>query len=98
MTFQIDAKKLTRLKHHADPHNPQPAEQTFFSIKVGPFFLLIDHPTHPIGRGGSNQRELLASPDSPSPCASLATLYFRLALRVRRSVNPAATQLGQKAG
>ena len=31
------------------------------------------HPARPIGRGGSNQRESLASPDSPSHCASLAT-------------------------
>jgi hypothetical protein len=31
------------------------------------------HPARPIGRGRSNQRESLASPDSPSHCASLAT-------------------------
>jgi hypothetical protein len=77
VTFQIDAKKLALSKHHADPHNPQPAEPSFFSIKEGLLFSLIDHPAHPIGRGGSNQRELLASPDSPSPCASLATPLFR---------------------
>jgi hypothetical protein len=48
-----------------------------FSIKEGLLFLLIDHPAHPIDRGGSNQMELLASPDSPSPCALLGTLHFR---------------------
>jgi hypothetical protein len=31
--FSIDAKKLTLSKHHADPHNPQPAKPTFFSNK-----------------------------------------------------------------
>jgi len=58
-------------------HNPQPANLQFFSKKEGLLFSLVDHPAHPIGRGGSNQRELLASPDSPSPCASLATPLFR---------------------
>jgi hypothetical protein len=78
VTFQVDVKKLTLLKHHANHHNPQPAEHSiFFSTKEGLLFSLIDHPAHPIGRGGSNQRELLASPDSSSPCALLATLYFR---------------------
>ncbi len=48
----------------------------FFSEKEGLLFSPIDHPACPIGRGGSNQRELLASPDSPSPCASLATLLL----------------------
>jgi hypothetical protein len=48
----------------------------FFSEKEGLLFSLIDHPARPIGRGGSNQRELLASPDSPSPRASLATLIL----------------------
>ena len=60
------------------PHNPQLAEPChFFSKKKGLLFLLIDHPARPIGRGGSNQRELLASPDIPSPCASLGTFFFR---------------------
>jgi hypothetical protein len=62
----------------ASPTPPQPtAGQTFyfFSEKEGLLFSQIDHPARPIGRGGSNQRELLASPDSPSPCASLATLH-----------------------
>jgi hypothetical protein len=48
----------------------------FFSKKEGLLFLLIDHTARPIGRGVSNQRELLASPDSPSPRALLATLFF----------------------
>ena len=74
--FSNRCKKITLSKHHADPHNPQPTEPSFFSIKEGLLFSLIDHPAHPIGRGGSNQRELLASPDSPSPCASLATLLL----------------------
>jgi len=47
----------------------------FFFKKEGLLFLLIDHPARPIGHGVSNQRELLASPDSPSPRA-LATLFF----------------------
>ena len=39
VTFQIDAKKLTLSKHHADPHNPQPAEPSIFFCKRGtPFF------------------------------------------------------------
>ncbi len=75
VTFQVDVKKLIQSKHHADPHNPQPANHHFFPQKRDSFFLLIDHPAHPIGHGGSNQRELLASADSPSPCASLATLF-----------------------
>ena len=57
-------------------HNPQPANHHFFSKKEGLLFLLINHPAHPIGRGGSNQKLLLASPDSPSPCASLAIPLF----------------------
>ena len=48
----------------------------FFSKKEGLLFLLIDHPARPIGGGISNQRELLASPDSPSPRALLATQVF----------------------
>ena len=27
---KVHAKKLTRRQHHADPHNPQPAEPSFF--------------------------------------------------------------------
>ncbi len=60
-------------------HPPQPtAGRTFdfFSEKEGLLFSPIDHPARPIGRGGSNQRELLASRDSPSPRASLATLLL----------------------
>ena len=61
----------------AHPHNPQLAEPCqIFSKKEGLLFSPIDHPARPIGRGGSNQRELLASPDSPSPRASLATLLL----------------------
>ena len=63
----------------AHPHNPQLAKLCqFFSKKEkeGLLFLLIDHPARPIGRGVSNQRELMASPDSPSPRALLATLIF----------------------
>jgi hypothetical protein len=74
-TSKISAKKLTQSKHHATTHNRRTIN--FFSKKEGLLFSLIDHPAHPIGRGGSNQRELLASPDSPSPCASLATPLFR---------------------
>jgi hypothetical protein len=75
VTFQVDVKKLTRSKHHAT--TAQPANHHFFSKKEGLLFSLIDHPAHPIGRGGSNQMELLASPDSPSSCASLAAPLFR---------------------
>ena len=39
VTFQVDVKKLTLSKHHADPHNPQPAEPSIFFHKRGtPFF------------------------------------------------------------
>ena len=39
VTFQIDAKKISLSKHHADPHNPQPAEPSIFFHKRGtPFF------------------------------------------------------------
>jgi len=41
VTFQIDAKKLTLSKHHADPNNPQPAEpepSIFFHKRGTPFF------------------------------------------------------------
>jgi hypothetical protein len=64
---------------HASPTPPQPHNWptfNFFSEKEGLLFSPIDHPARPISRGGSNQRELLASPDSPSPCASLATLLL----------------------
>jgi hypothetical protein len=40
------------------------------------------HPARPIGRGGSNQRESLASPDSPSHCASFG-YYPTFAGRLR---------------
>ena len=50
--------------------------KSFLHHEEGLHFLLIDHPAHPIGGGGSNQRELLASPCSPSPCALLATLLL----------------------
>jgi len=60
--------------HTPTTHNqPNRPNRHFFSKKEGLLFSLIDHPAHPISRGGSNQRELLATPDSPSPCASLAT-------------------------
>jgi hypothetical protein len=59
------------------PHNLTTGRPSiFFSEKEGLLFSPIDHPARPIGGGGSNQRELLASPDSPSPCASLATLLL----------------------
>jgi len=61
----------------AHPRNPQLAEPCqFFSKKEGLLFSLINYPALPIGRGESNQWEQLASPDSPSPRASLATLLF----------------------
>ena len=63
----------------ASPTPPQPTTgQTlpYFSKTERLLFLLINHPAHPIRRSGSNQRELLVSPDSPSPRASLATLLF----------------------
>jgi hypothetical protein len=34
MTFQIDAKKLTLLKHHADPHARSPTSATQQSTSV----------------------------------------------------------------
>jgi len=64
---------------HASGTPPQPtAGRTFdfFSEKEGLLFSPIDHPARPMVRGGSDQRELLASPCSPSPCASLATLLL----------------------
>ena len=68
---------ITPCTQVAHPHNPQLAESCeFFSYKEGLLFSLIDHPARPIGGGGSNQRELLESPCSPSPCASLATLLL----------------------
>ena len=64
----------------ASPTPPQPTTSrtlSFFSKTERLLFLLIDHPARPLRRSGLNQRELLlASPDSPSPCASLATLLF----------------------
>jgi len=59
---------------------PAPGKPTltfdFFSEKEGLLFSPVDHPARPMGGGGSDQRELLASPCSPSPCASLATLLL----------------------
>ena len=61
----------------ANPQNSQlAAPSIFFTKKIESFFLLIDHPAHSIDRGEWNQKELLASPDSPSPCALLASPPF----------------------
>jgi len=89
---------ITPCSQVANPHNPQPAEPSFFFKKEGLLFLLINPPAHPIGRGGSNQRELLASPDSPSHCALLATLLFPVGRAGEAQHNLTATQLGQKQG
>jgi hypothetical protein len=59
--FSFNFYHITPCLQLAHPHNPQLAEPCLFSP--------IDHPARPIGCGGSNQSELLASPDSPSPCA-----------------------------
>jgi hypothetical protein len=76
--FSNRCKKINTVETSCRPPQPTTGQTiNFFSIKEGLLFSLIDHPAHPIGRGGSNQRELLASPDSPSPCASLATPLFR---------------------
>ena len=44
VTFQIDAKKLTWFKHHADPHNPQPTEPSIFFHKRGTLFFADQPP------------------------------------------------------
>jgi hypothetical protein len=76
--FSNRCKKINTVETSCRPPQPTTGQTiNFFSIKEGLLFSLIDHPAHPIGRGGSNQRELLASPDSPLPCASLATPLFR---------------------
>jgi hypothetical protein len=87
----------------AHPHNPRlPKPSRFFSKKEGLLFLLIDHPARPIGRGGLNQRELLAYPDSPSPCVSLATplLPVRHAgeAQSQSRCNAGGAKLGQNRG
>jgi hypothetical protein len=75
--FPSRCKKIDTIETSCRPPQPTTGKPSFFFHKRGTPFLLIDHPAHPIGRGGSNQRELLASADSPSPCASLVTLFFR---------------------
>ncbi len=77
-TSSIIVLPLAR-KSHTPPTHTWPNIVNNFPKKEGLLFSLIDHPAHPIGRGGSNQRELLASPspDSSSPCASLGTSFFQ---------------------
>ena len=69
-----DLLPLARKSH--TPTTSQLANPIFFLEKEGLLFSPIDHPARPIGRGGSNQRDLMASPDSPSPRTSLATLLL----------------------
>jgi len=66
---------LARKWHTPTTHN-WPNLVNFFPKKKDSFFSLIDHPAHPIGLGRSNQGELMASLDSPSPRASLAKIIF----------------------
>ncbi len=78
---------ITSCMQVAHPHNPQLAEPChFFSKKEGLFFLLIDHPAqwHP------QTAHHLALHWLPHFC--------RYDVRVRRSVDPAATQVGQNRG
>ena len=53
----------------ATSHDPPPESKKKESIS---------HPARHIGSSRSNQREPLASPDSPSSCASLVTLHSRV--------------------
>jgi hypothetical protein len=72
--YVLDITPCTQVPH---PHNLTTGRPSiYFLEKEGLLFSPIDHPARPIGGGGSNQKELLASPDSPSPCASLATLLL----------------------
>ena len=59
---------------------------------------LVDHPACHIGGSRSNQKEPLASPDSPSSCASLVTLHSPVGCPcVGDSVNPGGgVKLGGK--
>jgi len=73
--FTPAAAPCSQVPHPHNTHLTEPCQ--FFSKEEGLLFSLTDHPARPIGRDGSNQKELLASPDSPSPRASLATSLCR---------------------
>ena len=57
-------------------------------------FQQIDHWTRPNSCGGSNQREPTVLTDSPPPHASADTLFCQPHVRLRSSINPAATIVG----
>ncbi len=63
-------------------------------IKRESQFQPTDHWTRPISCGGLNQREPPVLPGSPSPHASGDTLFCQPHVRLRSSVNPAATIVG----
>ncbi len=90
-------------RHYPSPASATPQQPTTGGAsekkeKKGVVINWIDRRTRPIARGGANQREPLASPDSLSPHASLDTLFCRPHVRLRSSVNPTGTIGGGKWG
>jgi hypothetical protein len=75
--FPSKCKKINIIETSCRPPQPTTDRTIIFFHKRGTPFFADQPPGSSYRRGGSNQRELLASPDSPSPCALLATLYFR---------------------
>ena len=61
-----------QVRHPPNPQLAGPPKK--YEIEEGVDFKPVDYQTWPIGCGGVNQREPLASPDSPSSCASVDML------------------------